>query len=101
MPDTTLVDSIRFRDLARRIEAERVLTEDLTPAGALTTIAGALKGSLIEECHGAVSVDIGKMQSEVESMCRGEIDSLLAAADSFDEQEQANIDALRQAGGPR
>lgn len=101
MPDITSIDSVRFRELARSIVAEKELTDNLTPAGALTTIASALKGSLIEECHGAVSVDIGEMQSEVESMCRGEIDSLLAAADRFDEQEQANVDAIRQAGGPR
>lgn len=101
MPDITSVDPIRFRELARRIEIEKEVAQRLTPAGALTTIARALMGSLIEECHGAVSVDIGEMQVEVESMCRGEVDSLLAAADRFEEQEQETLDAIRQAGGPR
>lgn len=101
MSHTTSVDPIRFRELARRLEAEASFSGGRTPAGALTTIAGALQGSLIEKCHGAVAVDILEWQEEVTRMFSGEIDSLRAAAERFDQQEQANTDAIGRAGEPR
>lgn len=101
MPDITSVNSLRFRELAQRIQAEKEIADSLTPAGALTTIAGALRGSLIEECHGAVSLDVLEMQEKVGQMCGDEVNALRSAADLFDHQEHAGSDALGRAGGPR
>lgn len=105
MPDTTSVNSIRFRELARILEAEKKITDGLTPAGALTTIAGALRGSLVEECHGAVALGVLEAQEEVGRMCGDEIGALRSAADVFDEQERANAEAIGRSGarvgGPR
>lgn len=101
MADTTSVDPIRFRELARILAIEAQTTDERTPAGGLTTIAAALGGSLIAECHGAVSVDIRESQADVARLFVDEIDSLRSAADIFDAQELANTTAIGSAGAPR
>lgn len=62
MADTTNVDPARLRQLARILGEEEQRTAGFTPAGALTTIGAALRGSLIAECHGAISLDILEYQ---------------------------------------
>lgn len=101
MPDTTSVDPTRFRELTRILLAEEKATGARTPAGALTTIAEALGGSLLVECHGAVAEDVLDLQADVSRGFGEEVGALLSAVEQFEEQERANAAALGEAGPPR
>lgn len=100
MADTTDVDPARLRALARILGDEEQRTGRLTPAGALTTIGAALRGSLIAECHGAVSLDILEYQESVATHFNAEIEALIAGAGIIDDQEWATTAGLGLAGRP-
>lgn len=101
MPDTTSVHPTRFRELTRILRGEEHTTAARTPAGALTTIAEALGGSLLVECHGAVAEDLLDLQADVSRGFGNEVGALLSAAEQFEEQERANAATLGEAGPPR
>lgn len=101
MADTTDVDPARLRAQARILGDEEQRTGGLTPAGALTSIGSALRGSLIAECHGAVSLDILEYQESVATRFDAEIDALITAAGIIDDQEWATTAGLGPVGPPR
>lgn len=101
MADTTDIDPTRLRALARTLCSEEQHTDALTPAGVLTTIGAAVRGSLIAECHGAVSLDILDFQEKIAARFGAEIDALTGAAFFIEDQEWANTAALGHAGPPR
>ncbi|MGW8591890.1 hypothetical protein ACWGLC_09325 [Dietzia sp. NPDC055877] len=101
MPDITDVDSSRLRALARALGTEEQRTADVTPADALTAIGAALRGSLIAECHGAVSLDILEFKENIATRFDAEIEALVAAAGVLEDQEWATTAALGPVGPPR
>lgn len=101
MADTTDVDPARLRELSRVLGEEEQSTGGLTPAGALTSIGAALRGSLIAECHGAVSLDILEYQENIATRFDSEIDALVSAAGIIEDQEWATTVGLGLAGPPR
>ena len=101
MADTTDVDPARLRELSRILSEEEQSTGRLTPAGALTTIGAALRGSLIAECHGEVSLSILEFQEKVATRFDAEIDALVTAAGIIEDQEWATTVGLGLAGPPR
>lgn len=101
MADTTDIDPASLRALARALCAEEQRTAAFTPAGALTTIGAAVRGSLIAECHGAVSLDILDFQEKIASRFSAEIDALAGAACFIEDQEWANTAALGHVDPPR
>lgn len=101
MADTTDIDPTRLRALARTLCAEEQHTVAWTPAGALTTIGAAVRGSLIAECHGAVALDILDFQEKIASRFGAEIDALISAAGVLEDQEWANSAALGAVEPPR
>lgn len=101
MADTTSVDTDRLRELVRVLTSEGRTVGGRTPAGALTTAAEAVPGSLVAAAHGSVSPDLLALQESVAGRIADEVLNLGSAADRIDEQERANADAIRSAGGPR
>lgn len=101
MADTTDIDPTRLRALARALCSEEQHTAALTPAGALTTIGAAVRGSLIAECHGAIALDILDFQEKIASRFGAEIDALAGAACVIEDQEWATTAALGHVGPPR
>ena len=101
MSDITDVDSSRLRALARTLGTEEQRTAGVTPAGALTTIGAALRGSLIAECHGAVAVDTLEFQQNIAARFDSEIEALVTAAGVLEDQEWATTAALGLVGPPR
>ena len=101
MADIIDVDPARLRHLSRILGDEEQRTGGLTPAGALTTIGAALRGSLIAECHGAVSLDILEFQENIATRFDTEIDALVTAAGVLEDQEWATTAALWLVGPPR
>lgn len=101
MADTTDVDPARLRELSRILAVEEQRTGGLTPAGALTTIGAALRGSLIAECHGAVALDILEFQEKIASRFDSEVDALINAAGIIEDQEWTTTAGLGLVGPPR
>lgn len=101
MADMTDVDSARLRALARKLGDEEQRTGGVTPAGALTTAGAALRGSLIAECHGAVSLDILEFQENIATRFDAGIDALVTAAGILEDQEWAATVGLGLVGPPR
>lgn len=100
MADTTDVDPARLRQLSRVLGEEEQRTAGSTPAGALTTIGAALRGSLIAECHGAISLDILEYQEDIATRFDTEIDALVTAAGILEDQEWTTTVGLGLVGPP-
>lgn len=101
MADITTIEPDRLRELARLLAAEEHTTGDLTPAGALTTAAEAVPGSLVKDAHGSVPLRLLEFQEAVARGLHDEVGNLENAATVIDEQERANAAAIAGAGGPR
>lgn len=101
MADITDVHPENLRALAGTLVAKDQILDGRTPAGALTTLAQALRGSLIDASHNGVSLDFLNIQEQVVTHTNSEVRALNEGAEIIQNADQDNAAAMCVMEPPR